>query len=158
MWTRTHLTARFVCHSATLRAFSNVAATSSRIISRPIHQLNGTPLRCLYARSLLFNSKSKPFVSTFTSSSKLHANDAPTATKQVSIPKSVDNDNVSVREQRRKDWMIVKRLMSHVWPKDDWRTRGRVVLGFALLIAGKVRRYRTENQNVTEFRHISIRC
>jgi hypothetical protein len=54
--------------------------------------------------------------------------------------------------------MIVKRLMSHVWPKDDWRTRGRVVLGFALLIAGKVRRYRTENQNVTEFRHISIRC
>ncbi|KAG2107598.1 P-loop containing nucleoside triphosphate hydrolase protein [Suillus cothurnatus] len=34
--------------------------------------------------------------------------------------------------------MIVKRLMSHVWPKDDWGTRGRVVLGFGLLIAGKV--------------------
>jgi ABC transporter ATM len=43
-----------------------------------------------------------------------------------------------VKEQRRKDWMIVKRLMSHVWPKDDWGTRGRVVLGFGLLIAGKV--------------------
>jgi ABC transporter ATM len=43
-----------------------------------------------------------------------------------------------VKEQRRKDWIIVKRLMSHVWPKDDWGTRGRVVLGFGLLIAGKV--------------------
>lgn len=28
--------------------------------------------------------------------------------------------------------------MSHVWPKNDWGTRGRVVLGFGLLIAGKV--------------------
>ncbi|OAX41496.1 P-loop containing nucleoside triphosphate hydrolase protein [Rhizopogon vinicolor AM-OR11-026] len=135
MWTVTHLTARFVCRSATLRAFSNVAAPSSRTISRPIHQLNGRPL---YPRPPFINSTSKPFVSTFTSSSKLHAGDAPTATKQANIPKSVDNDNVSVKEQRRKDWMIVRRLMSHVWPKDDWRTRGRVVLGFGLLIAGKV--------------------
>ena len=29
--------------------------------------------------------------------------------------------------------------MHHVWPRDDWNTRGRVLLGFGLLIAGKVR-------------------
>ncbi|EIW84389.1 P-loop containing nucleoside triphosphate hydrolase protein [Coniophora puteana RWD-64-598 SS2] len=28
--------------------------------------------------------------------------------------------------------------MVNVWPKDDWYTRGRVILGFALLISGKV--------------------
>jgi len=130
MWTGTRLYARFISRSTTLRAFSNVASPSSRIISRPIHQLN--------VRPPLLNSPSKPFVSTFTSYSKLHADGAPTPTKQATISKSVDDDNVSVKEQRRKDWMIVRRLMSHVWPKDDWRTRGRVVLGFSLLIAGKV--------------------
>ncbi|KAG0696220.1 P-loop containing nucleoside triphosphate hydrolase protein [Suillus ampliporus] len=136
MWTGTPLsTARFVCRSATLRVFSN-AATSQRLISRPIHELNGTPLRFLYARSPFL--KSKPFIAKFTSSSVPHANDAPAATTQASVSKSLDSDNVSVKQQRRKDWMIVKRLMSHVWPKDDWGTRGRVVLGFGLLIAGKV--------------------
>lgn len=90
-------------------------------------------MRSLYARPSYL--KLTPFISSFTSSSILHANDAPAAT---SVPKSVDSDNVTVKEQRRKDWIIVKRLMSHVWPKNDWGTRGRVVLGFGLLIAGKV--------------------
>lgn len=126
------LTSRFVCRSATLRAFSN-AATSPRLISRPNHGLNGKPVKSIYARPS--SLKVTPFISTFTSSSILHANDAPAAT---SAPKSVDSDIVTVKEQRRKDWIIVKRLMSHVWPKDDWGTRGRVVLGFGLLIAGKV--------------------
>ncbi len=44
----------------------------------------------------------------------------------------------TVAEQRRTDWGIVKRLMENVWPKDDWKTRGTVVLGFGLLISGKV--------------------
>lgn len=43
-------------------------------------------------------------------------------------------------EQRRRDWSIVRRLVVHIWPKDDWGTRGRVVLGVGLLICGKVRR------------------
>ena len=46
--------------------------------------------------------------------------------------------DLSVKEQRRKDWAIVKRLLVHIWPKDDWAARSRVVLGFALLLAGKV--------------------
>lgn len=132
MWTGTPLTSRLVYRSATLRAFSN-AATSQRLISRPNYGLNGKPMRSLYARPS--SLKLTPFISTFTSSSILHANDAPATT---SVSKSVDSDNVTVKEQRRKDWIIVKRLMSHVWPKDDWGTRGRVVLGFGLLITGKV--------------------
>jgi hypothetical protein len=42
-------------------------------------------------------------------------------------------------EQRRRDWAIVRRLAVHIWPKDDWTTRGRVVFGVSLLIGGKVR-------------------
>ena len=46
---------------------------------------------------------------------------------------------ISNAEQRRRDWSIVRRLLVHIWPKDDWATRGRVVLGVGLLICGKVR-------------------
>lgn len=41
-------------------------------------------------------------------------------------------------EQRRSDWAIIKQLFANVWPKDDWRTRGTVVLGFVLLFSAKV--------------------
>ncbi|KAF9053910.1 P-loop containing nucleoside triphosphate hydrolase protein [Hymenopellis radicata] len=44
----------------------------------------------------------------------------------------------TVAEQRRTDWGIVKRLMDNVWPKNDWKTRGTVILGFGLLISGKL--------------------
>jgi ABC transporter ATM len=47
---------------------------------------------------------------------------------------------VTNAEQRRRDWSIVRRLAVHIWPKDDWATRGRVVLGVGLLVCGKVRR------------------
>lgn len=46
--------------------------------------------------------------------------------------------HVTAKEQRRKDWMVVRRLIGNVWPKHDWNTRFRVVLGFALLLGGKV--------------------
>lgn len=32
----------------------------------------------------------------------------------------------------------MKKLLLNVWPKNDWRTRGAVLLGFAFLITGKV--------------------
>lgn len=32
----------------------------------------------------------------------------------------------------------MRRLIGNVWPEHDWNTRFRVVLGFALLISGKV--------------------
>ncbi|KAF4571690.1 Iron-sulfur clusters transporter atm1, mitochondrial [Pleurotus pulmonarius] len=46
--------------------------------------------------------------------------------------------DVTRAEQRRTDWRIVKQLMEHVWPRGDWKTRAIVVLGFTLLIGGKV--------------------
>lgn len=48
------------------------------------------------------------------------------------------SEHVTPKEQRRKDWLVVRKLIGNVWPKHDWNTRLRVVLGFALLISGKV--------------------
>ncbi|KAJ7300740.1 P-loop containing nucleoside triphosphate hydrolase protein [Mycena albidolilacea] len=45
---------------------------------------------------------------------------------------------VTAKEQRRTDWRIVKTLGKHVWPKNDWKTRGTVVFGFGLLITSKL--------------------
>jgi hypothetical protein len=61
----------------------------------------------------------------------------PTTPQQVTpaAPKTA----VSNAEQRRRDWAIVRRLAVHIWPKNDWGTRGRVVLGVGLLVCGKVR-------------------
>lgn len=49
-----------------------------------------------------------------------------------------DSVHISQAEQRRKDWNIIKRLAKHIWPKDDWSTRGRVIAGIALLVSAKV--------------------
>jgi hypothetical protein len=54
-------------------------------------------------------------------------------------PTPTSKATISNAEQRRRDWSIVRRLFVHIWPKDDWATRGRVVLGVGLLICGKVR-------------------
>jgi hypothetical protein len=61
----------------------------------------------------------------------------PSAPQQVTpaAPKAV----ISNAEQRRRDWAIVRRLAVHIWPRNDWGTRGRVVLGVGLLVCGKVR-------------------
>ncbi|KAH8983523.1 P-loop containing nucleoside triphosphate hydrolase protein [Lactarius akahatsu] len=45
---------------------------------------------------------------------------------------------ISNAVQRRRDWAIVRRLAVHIWPKNDWGTRGRVVLGVGLLVSGKL--------------------
>jgi hypothetical protein len=55
------------------------------------------------------------------------------------LPTPTSKATISNAEQRRRDWAIVRRLLVHIWPKDDWETRGRVVLGVGLLISGKVR-------------------
>lgn len=47
--------------------------------------------------------------------------------------------HISLAQQRKNDWNIIKRLSGNLWPKDDWSTRGRVVVGMGLLVAGKVR-------------------
>ena len=46
---------------------------------------------------------------------------------------------VTVQEQRRKDWNIIRKMMEHMWPR-DWTVRSRVVLGLGLLVGGKVNR------------------
>jgi hypothetical protein len=46
---------------------------------------------------------------------------------------------VSLQEQRAKDWSIIRKLLAHIWPKDDKGIKVRVVLAVALLIGGKVR-------------------
>jgi ABC transporter ATM len=59
--------------------------------------------------------------------------------KESPQPTPTSKATISNAEQRRRDWSIVRRLLVHIWPKDDWATRGRVVLGVGLLICGKVR-------------------
>lgn len=56
-------------------------------------------------------------------------------------PKSTSDDavHISLKQQRKNDWEIIKRLSGNLWPKDDWSTRGRVVVGMGFLVAGKVR-------------------
>lgn len=49
-----------------------------------------------------------------------------------------NSNQISAGEQRKRDWSIVRKLAVNVWPKDDWGTRGRVLLGVGLLVAGKV--------------------
>jgi hypothetical protein len=63
--------------------------------------------------------------------------------RSTTTPTTKENSSVvSNAEQRRRDWAIVRRLAIHIWPKDDWATRGRVVLGVGLLVCGKVRSLR----------------
>ncbi|GAA5929243.1 hypothetical protein JCM1841_004754 [Sporobolomyces salmonicolor] len=47
-------------------------------------------------------------------------------------------DVVSEKEQSRRDWDIIKKLLPNVWPKNDWGTKTRVLLAIALLIGGKL--------------------
>lgn len=42
-------------------------------------------------------------------------------------------------EQRKKDWDIVKKLMVNIWPRGNYNVKSRVIVGFGLLVAGKVR-------------------
>jgi ABC transporter ATM len=53
-------------------------------------------------------------------------------------PNTQFKPDISTREQRRKDWVIIKRLLVHIWPPNDWGVKGRVLLGLGLLVVGKV--------------------
>jgi hypothetical protein len=58
--------------------------------------------------------------------------------KPTRVESQVPESEPSQKEQRRRDWAVMKKLLVNVWPKNDWRTRGAVVLGFVFLIAGKL--------------------
>ncbi|KAK0204993.1 P-loop containing nucleoside triphosphate hydrolase protein [Desarmillaria ectypa] len=63
---------------------------------------------------------------------------APSSKSATPKPVASSSSEVTVAEQRKSDWNIVKRLMENVWPKNDRKTRATVVLGFGLLISGKL--------------------
>lgn len=68
----------------------------------------------------------------------------PTPLSKPSLSLKKDSDFVTKgdvptpAEQRRSDWGIIKRLLVNVWPKNDWKTRWIVLLGFGLLVSSKV--------------------
>ncbi|KAI0685268.1 P-loop containing nucleoside triphosphate hydrolase protein [Cytidiella melzeri] len=54
------------------------------------------------------------------------------------VSNSDDAVHITVAEQRKRDWNIIKRLSRNLWPKGDWSTRSRVLLGMGLLVSGKL--------------------
>ena len=63
--------------------------------------------------------------------------------------------HLSVAQQRKNDWAIIKRLSGNLWPKNDWGTRSRVILGMGLLVAGKVSRCGPYIMCIEYFVHVS---
>ncbi|GAA5824112.1 hypothetical protein JCM5353_006148 [Sporobolomyces roseus] len=51
---------------------------------------------------------------------------------------TAEEGSVSEKEQSRRDWEIIKKLLPNVWPKNDWGTKTRVLLAVGLLIGGKL--------------------
>lgn len=45
---------------------------------------------------------------------------------------------ITEKEQSRRDWEIIKKLIPNIWPKDDWGTKTRVLVAVGLLVGGKV--------------------
>lgn len=68
------------------------------------------------------------------------------ATQQFSSPEGVHHEPVDVskatevteKEQSRRDWEIIRKLVPNIWPKDDWGTKTRVMVAVGLLVGGKI--------------------
>ena len=114
--------------------WSTSGASSSPIFRHPClppRHVEPRPWR-LFRHLAAQDAKSTPQSSTTAAAPAAGVNESPK-------PTPTSKATVSNAEQRRRDWAIVRRLLVHIWPKDDWATRGRVVLGVGLLISGKVR-------------------
>ena len=99
--------------------------TSPRVVN-----LSRNSLLCRHSRHL--SSQSTPaFVK--------HQPPTPNVRKGSSKSDAAPVGEVTIQEQRRKDWNIVRRMMEHMWPQ-DWGVRSRVILGLGLLVGGKVNR------------------
>ncbi|EIM91643.1 P-loop containing nucleoside triphosphate hydrolase protein [Stereum hirsutum FP-91666 SS1] len=130
--------------------FSALRTASARSLPHPRHPLafNIRPHRpiifCRRYQNLAQNqqdpkspqSKAQPPAPTTTSTP------SPSPTSSASPRDRQDltanETQISAGEQRKRDWSIIRKLAVNVWPKDDWGTRGRVLLGVGLLVAGKV--------------------
>lgn len=86
-------------------------------------------------------SQTQPFSTSSTKSKPLpHSGQQITPKKTPPLLEGAGNGKIVGRkEQRRKDWAIIRRLLVHIWPAGEWGVRGRVILGLILLLAGKVR-------------------
>lgn len=87
----------------------------------------------------------------------------PIQTPKASNPPSQDLGgepvHISQSEQRKNDWNIVKRLAENIWPKNDWSTRGRVLFGFGLLVAGKASvGWDSRDWPCTDFVSLAVEC
>lgn len=69
-----------------------------------------------------------------------------------------DAVHISLSQQRKNDWQIIKRLSRNLWPKDDWSTKARVVVGMGLLVAGKVRDTFRRNKFVEVHGSVGLEC
>lgn len=63
---------------------------------------------------------------------------SPASTSTADTLNPLEQPQITAAQERRSNWRIIKNLMVNVWPKNDWKTRGTVILGFAFLISGKV--------------------
>ncbi|KAH9921201.1 P-loop containing nucleoside triphosphate hydrolase protein [Epithele typhae] len=115
------------------------APVSTRSLLRPLHpvRLKGTP-----APRRAFNATHCRRQNTPTPSTP-----KPVTARLPSPPTNAtptrqdlggDAVHITQSEQRSRDWHIIKRLTRNLWPKDDYKTRARVVLGVGLLVGGKV--------------------
>ena len=127
-----HALARAFCQQATVRSGPCHRPRAEFFPSGPSRPL--IPAPCLPARPASRHWRAFHHLAQQPNSSPKSA-----ATKESSPAPSTVATSISNAEQRRRDWAIVRRLVVHIWPKNDWGTRGRVVLGVGLLISGKVR-------------------
>lgn len=77
-------------------------------------------------------------VSTFSTKTTITPPPLPSSSKAGGKSFELESGVTTAAEQRRNDWIIAKRLMMNVWPKNDWKTRLTVVFGFVLLVTAKV--------------------
>jgi hypothetical protein len=113
--------------------WSTSGAWSSPIFRQPcLPPQSVAPHPWRFFRHLAAQDAKSPPQSSTSAAAAAGANESPQPTPTLKA-------TISNAEQRRRDWAIVRRLLVHIWPKDDWGTRGRVVLGVGLLISGKVR-------------------
>lgn len=116
--------------------------TTSRVLVSG--SLRGSLSRCSALQRLSYTAPHRNHVPLprYNSQQAPQATKTPTVTPSKPPPASPSpashTVHVSQAEQRRKDWSIVKKLAENIWPKNDWSTRGRVILGLGLLITGKL--------------------
>lgn len=56
----------------------------------------------------------------------------------VSVTELNKVQEVTDKEQTRRDWEIIKKLIPNIWPKNDFVTKTRVITAISLLVGGKV--------------------